>query len=229
MARGDRAGAAPELRAAERILRPLAAGPRLGSWRSRLALALGPEEGAEALALVEEEMELAAAVESPRALGVAQRALGILAGGEDGVEELRRSVMTLAACPSPLQQARSLAELGAALRRGNRRSEAREILREAANLAQLCGAERLEAQITEELRIAGAKPRRRHLSGPESLTPAERRVANAAAAGATNREIAQNLFVSLRTVEMHLTNTYRKLGASSRAELATAIAAAPEP
>ncbi len=228
MARGDRAGAMVELRAAERILRPMGAGPRLGPWRSRLALALPAEERGEALALVEEELELAAALDSPRALGIARRALGILRGGEEGVEELRRSAATLAACPSPLERARSMAELGAALRRGNRRNEAREQLREAADLAQLCGAERLEAQVAEELLIAGAKPRRRRISGPDSLTPAERRVATAAAAGATNREIAQNLFVSLRTVEMHLTNTYRKLGASSRTELATAITAAPE-
>jgi DNA-binding CsgD family transcriptional regulator len=228
LARGDRPGAVEELRAAERILRPMQGGPRIGPWRSRLALALPADERDEALELVEEELELAAPLESPRALGIAQRALGTLQGGEEGVEELRRSVVTLAASPSPLERARSLAELGAALRRGNSRGEAREHLREAADLAQLCGAERLESAVAEELLIAGAKPRRRRISGPDSLTPAERRVAAAAAAGATNREIAQNLFVSLRTVEMHLTNTYRKLGASSRAELATAIAAAPE-
>jgi DNA-binding NarL/FixJ family response regulator len=186
-------------------------------------------ERVEAVALVEAELELAAALDAPRALGIAQRALGILRGGEEGIEELRRSAATLVACPSPLERARSLAELGAALRRGNSRNEARERLREAADLAQLCGAERLETSVAEEHRIAGAKPRRRRISGPDSLTPAERRVATAAAGGATNREIAQNLFVSLRTVEMHLTNTYRKLGASSRTELATAIATAPEP
>ena len=176
--------------------------------------------------MIGEELELAAALDSPRALGVARRALGTLRGGEEGIAELRRSIETLAACPSPLERARSLAELGAALRRGNRRNEARECLREAADLAQLCGAERLEATVAEELLIAGAKPRRRRISGPDSLTPAERRVAGAAAAGASNREIAQDLFVSLRTVEMHLTNTYRKLGASSRADLATALPAA---
>ena len=127
--------------------------------------------------------------------------------------------------PARLELARSLAELGAALRRGRLRAEAREHLREAAELAQECGAERLEERIDEELRIAGARPRRRAFSGADSLTPSERRVAVAAAAGATNREIAQELFVSLRTVEMHLTNTYRKLDISSRSELAAVIAA----
>ncbi len=228
LARGDRVGAAAELRAAAALFEAMEFGPRLGPWRSRLALALPAEDRDEALELVEREIAEAEALEATRALGIAQRALGILRGGEEGVEELRRSAETLADCPSPLERARSLAELGAALRRGNSRGEARERLREAADLAQLCGAERLETSVAEELLIAGAKPRRRRISGPDSLTPAERRVAAAAAAGATNREIAQNLFVSLRTVEMHLTNTYRKLGASSRAELATAIAGTSE-
>ena len=126
--------------------------------------------------------------------------------------------------PTRLELARSLAALGAALRRGKLRAEAREHLREAAELAQECGAERLEEQVDGELQIAGARRRRRAFSGADSLTPSERRVAAAAAGGATNREIAQELFVSLRTVEMHLTNTYRKLDISSRAQLATAIA-----
>jgi DNA-binding NarL/FixJ family response regulator len=116
-----------------------------------------------------------------------------------------------------------MAELGAATRRANSRSEAREQLRQAAELAQRCGAERLEQRIHDELRIAGARPRRRALSGVASLTPGEQRVAEAAATGSTNREIAQDLFVSLRTVEMHLTNAYRKLGIRSRSQLATVL------
>jgi DNA-binding NarL/FixJ family response regulator len=97
-------------------------------------------------------------------------------------------------------------------------------LREALELAQETGAELLEAHAFEELRIAGARPRRREIRGVGALTPAELRVAEAAARGATNREIAQDLFVSLRTIEMHLTNAYRKLGISSREQLAGAIA-----
>ncbi|HVY77604.1 MAG TPA: AAA family ATPase [Solirubrobacterales bacterium] len=223
MTRGDRPGAIAELRAAERILRPMGTGPRMVGWRSRLALALPGEERREALELAGEELRLAELVESPRAIGIAQRARGALLGGDDGVELLRQSVATFGDAPFALERARSLAELGAALRRGNSRSEARDRLREAADLAQQCGAERLEERIDEELRVAGAKPRRRAISGPDSLTPAERRVATAAATGASNREIAQDLFVSLRTVEMHLTNTYRKLGASARSQLAAML------
>jgi DNA-binding CsgD family transcriptional regulator len=223
LARGDRAGAVVTLREAETIMRPLRVGPRLSHWRSRLALALPEEERAEALELATEELGLATAVASPRAEGVALRAKGLLEGGEGGIDLLRRSVERLRPGISPLELARSLTDLGAALGRANQRREARERLREAADLAQRCGAERLEERIAEEMRVAGARPRRRALSGPESLTPAEYRVAAAAARGATNREIGQTLFISMRTVEMHLTNTYRKLDISTRTDLAGAI------
>jgi DNA-binding CsgD family transcriptional regulator len=221
--RGDRAGAIADLRATAAIFEPLQAGPRFTRWRSGLALLL-PEAGREeALALAAEELALARAVENPRAEGAALRAVGMLQGGEQGIATLRESVAVVRGTPVRFDLARSLAELGAALRRGNSRAEARELLREAADLAQRCGGERLEERIHEELQIAGARPRRRALSGADSLTPGERRVAAAAAAGATNREIAQDLFVSLRTVEMHLTNAYRKLGIVSRSGLAAAL------
>jgi DNA-binding CsgD family transcriptional regulator len=224
-ARGDRAGALAALRAGAELMGPLRFGPRFDHWRSRLALLLPDAEREEALRLAEEELALAAPLDSPRAEGAALRTLGALRGGEEGIGLLRESVARLDACPSPVEKARSLGELGAALRRANRRSESRDRLREATELAQRCGAQRLEARLDEELRVAGGKPRRRALSGPESLTPAEHRVATAAATGATNREIGQQLFVSLRTVEMHLTNAYRKLDISSRAEIAAAIGA----
>jgi DNA-binding CsgD family transcriptional regulator len=225
--RGDRAGAVADLRAAGEIFEALSAGPRFTQWRSRLALALPDADREEALALAAEELELARGVDSPRALGVGRRAVGVLAGGEEGIDALRDSVAVLRGSPAPLELARSLAELGASLRRAGRRSEAREQLREALDLAQRCGAERLEQRVREELRIAGARPRRQAVSGAASLTPGERRVVTAAAGGATNREIAQDLFVSLRTVEMHLTNAYRKLDISSRSELAEAIEEQP--
>lgn len=223
MARGDRAGGLAAMREAEEILRPLRVGPRQSAWRSRLALALPDGDRDEAVALVEEELRLAAAVDSPRAEGVALRTLGLLRGGKGGMSLLERSVERLESVPAPYEAARSLTELGAALGRANRRREARERLREAADLAGRCGAARLEERIAQEIRVAGGKPRRRAVSGPDSLTPSERRVAEAAAGGATNREIGQALFVSMRTVEMHLTNAYRKLNITTRTELAEAI------
>jgi DNA-binding CsgD family transcriptional regulator len=220
---GDRVGAVEDLRAAAAIFGPLQAGPRFTRWRSRLALLLAEERRQEALELAAEELALARAVANPRAEGAALRALGMLQGGSEGIVTLRESVAVLRDGPLRLELARSLAELGGAMRRGNSRRDARRHLREAADLAQRCGAERLEERIYEELRIAGGRPRRRAQSGAASLTPGERRVAAAAASGSTNREIAQELFVSLRTVEMHLTNSYRKLGITSRAQLAAAI------
>jgi DNA-binding CsgD family transcriptional regulator len=224
-ARGDREGAAADLRAVAEIFVPFGATPRFTRWRSSLALVLPDADRDEALALAEEELALARAIESPGSEAAALRALGLLRGGEEGIAGLRESVAAVRGAPTRLELARSLAELGAALRRGKQSTEAREHLREAAEVAQECGAERLEERIDEELRIAGARRRRRAFSGADSLTPSERRVAVAAASGSTNREIAQELFVSLRTVEMHLTNTYRKLDISSRSQLATAIAA----
>jgi DNA-binding CsgD family transcriptional regulator len=223
LARGDRAGAVATLRELEAMARPLGFGPRISAWRSRLALALPEGQREEAAALAAEELRLATAVDSRRAEGVALRALGLLAGGEEGVELLRGSVARSRLGAAPFEVARSLTELGAALGRVNQRKEAREHLREGADLAQRCGAQRLEERIAAEIRVAGGKPRRRAVSGPESLTPSEHRVAVAAAGGATNREIGQMLFVSMRTVEMHLTNAYRKLGISTRAELAEAL------
>jgi DNA-binding CsgD family transcriptional regulator len=75
-----------------------------------------------------------------------------------------------------------------------------------------------------ELRAAGARPRRRRLTGRDALTVSELRVAELAATGATNREIAQALFLSQRTVEIHLTSAYSKLGISSRNDLPSSLA-----
>ena len=107
--------------------------------------------------------------------------------------------------------------------------EAREPLRLAVDLAQRCGATALEEWAFDELRAAGARPRRRRISGADALTPAERRVAELAAAGRLNREIAETLVVTLDTVEYHLRHVYRKLGIASRSRLAEALAAKPGP
>jgi DNA-binding CsgD family transcriptional regulator len=112
---------------------------------------------------------------------------------------------------------------GAALRRANRRVAARDHLRRAVELATICGAASLAARAERELLATGARPRRVALSGVESLTPSERRVAELAAEGPTNREIAQALFVTQRTVEVHLTSIYRKLAINSRSQLAAAL------
>jgi DNA-binding CsgD family transcriptional regulator len=99
------------------------------------------------------------------------------------------------------------------------------LLREALDAAHRTGARLLAEQTETELRATGARPRRAVLSGLDSLTASERRVAELAGQGLTNREIAQSLFVTARTVEGHLTSVFRKLRLASRDDLQTALAA----
>lgn len=200
-------------------------------WRARmtetgrvsLALALPRSDRAEALRLAKEELEFANASGLPRARGVALRAAGLLEGGARGIELLRESLALLEATPSRLERARTLVELGAALRRDQQRAAAREPLKTGLDLAHRCGAERLAKRAEEELRATGARPRRRELAGRDALTASERRVVRMAADGMSNPEIAQSLFVTIKTVEMHLGHAYRKLDVGSRTELASVL------
>jgi DNA-binding NarL/FixJ family response regulator len=138
-------------------------------------------------------------------------------------ERLSEAVSVLEGSPARLEYAYALSDLGAALRRANQRTTARERLRQALQLAQGMGAVMLAERAHEELLATGARPRRVMLSGVDALTPSERRVAGMAAEGLSNREIAQALFVALRTVETHMSNAFQKLGVSSRTQLATAL------
>ena len=198
--------------------------PANSAWRSQAALALRSlERHKEALELAAEELELARAWGEPRAIGVSVRALGLVEGGKAGEQLLREAVEVLARAPSRLEYARALIELGAALRRANSRSEARKQLRDGLELAEQCGATALFERANDELAATGAHRRTIMLSGLDALTASERRVAELAADGASNRDIAQALFVTVKTVEMHLSRVYRKLALSSRAQLASAL------
>jgi DNA-binding CsgD family transcriptional regulator len=200
-------------------------------WRSEAALAqlaLGDSESARRLA--EEELGLARGFGAPRALGVAMRAAGVVAGGDRGASLLREAIDALERGDARLERARALADLGAMLRRRNRRTEARELLREALDGAHRAGARPLAEYAETELRATGARPRRVVLRGLDSLTASERRIAEFAGQGLSNREIAQTLFVTARTVEGHLTSVFRKLQVDSRDELPAALAGgAPVP
>jgi DNA-binding CsgD family transcriptional regulator len=94
-------------------------------------------------------------------------------------------------------------------------------LREGLDLAHRCGAERLADRAEDELRTLGFRPRRRAIFGPDALTPSESRVARQAARGMSNREIAQSLFVTIKTVETQLSSAYQKLEILGREELAS--------
>ena len=156
---------------------------------------------------------------APRALGVALRVAGLAEGGERGTELLHESVASLRGSRAVLELAHSLTELGAAVRRAGQRTAAGEPLAEALELAVRCGARRLAARAREELRATGARPRRAWRTGVEALTPSELRIVRLAAEGRTNREIAHELYVTLKTVEGHLSRAYTKLGIEGRAEL----------
>jgi DNA-binding CsgD family transcriptional regulator len=197
-------------------------------WVSEAAVALVPvlrnlgDENA-ARAAAEQAMETAVASQSRRRLGGAQRVAGLLEGGKGGLELLRKAADTLATSPALLWRAEAFVDLGAALRRSGNAVGARPVLRDGMELAHRCGATPLADRAEKELRAAGGRPRRRAGVGAAALTASERRVAELAAVGTSNKEIAQSLFVTLRTVEMHLSNAYTKLEIRSRHELATAL------
>jgi len=198
--------------------------PSYWSWRSDAALTLlALDDATKARRLAEEEVALARSFGAPRALGVALRAAGLVVGGKAGIDLLEEAVAVLEDSPAALERARALTDLGAALRRANRRSPAREPLRQGYDLASRCGADALARRARDELAATGARPRRAALSGLESLTASERRIAEMAAQGLSNPEIAQGLFLTRRTVETHLTHVYQKLGIASRDGLPAAL------
>jgi DNA-binding CsgD family transcriptional regulator len=173
--------------------------------------------------LAREELERARVWGTPSALSFALRTAGIVAADGSAIELLRESAAVVADSPARYERARSLTEYGAALRRAGRRRDAREPLREALELADRCGARRTAARARDELLATGARPRRAARSGADALTPSERRVCVLAADGLSNRDIAQALFVTTRTVEGHLTQAYMKLDIARREQLSTAL------
>jgi DNA-binding CsgD family transcriptional regulator len=231
LAAADLRTARAELRAAGDIFEALhLLNPSASSWRSALALAVTAEDPAEARRLVSSELEDARRAGLLRPAGIALRTRGLLEGGDGGLRDLREAAELLAETGARLEHARALVELGAALRRANQRSAAREPLRTGLDLAQRCGATRLAQRARAELIAAGARPRREAVTGLEALTPSERRVAELAAVGMSNPEIAQALFITLNTVEGHLRRAYQKLSIGSRGQLPAALrSAAPVP
>ncbi len=201
-----------------RINPAFAPGRRL---QARALARLGRREEAESV--LRADLELAERWGSPGTVGRALAQLGELRG-EDGIEDLERGVELLSQSPLKL-------DLATRPRRPRSRSAPLTPAQRSARpapprleLAEACGAAPLAAQVRTELHASGARPRGSALSGPASLTASERRVADLAAAGQTNKQIAQELFVTPKTVEVHLSNAYRKLDISGRRELAGALA-----
>ena len=198
--------------------------PAFSQWRSAAALALARlGDSSRAAELAAEELSLAQRFGAARSIGVSLRSSGIVAGGDEGVARLEESVATLRKSPAVLERAESLVSLGALLRRAGRRADARPALSEGLEIAVRCGAVPLAETAREELIAAGSRPRSVLRQGADALTPSERRVANMAAEGLSNPEIAQRLFITRATVESHLHSAYRKLGIRSRDRLADAL------
>ncbi len=176
----------------------------------------------EAVVVAEDWVAQAREWGAPGEVGAALCVLGLVQR-DAGLDTLREAVAVLDGSSARLELAKALAALGSTMRRAREPSEAREPLRRALDLASACEAHALADHIRTELQATGARPRTDALAGVEALTPSERRVADLAAAGSANREIAQQLYVTPKTVEVHLTNAYRKLGIGSRRELAGAL------
>src|SRR5262245_39679185 len=205
--------------------------PGTAPWRSWAAEGLRLlDRNDEARVLAADELAIARRWGDPHAIGASLRVLGLVAGGTAGIGLLREAVGVLAGSQARLEHARALVDLGAALRRENRRTEARERLREGVDLAQRLGAFGLAGRANQEIAATGARPRKVLRTGLDALTTSERRVGQLAAEGMSNKEIAQTLFVTIKTVEVHLSHAYRKLEISSRAQLERALLTpAPEP
>jgi DNA-binding CsgD family transcriptional regulator len=172
-----------------------------------------------AIELSQEALDKARAWGAPRALGNALRFAGLLRPGRAGLDLLYEAVEVLEPSAARLVYASALTDLGSELARMGRHKEGMEKLRAGLDLAHRCGATRLEERSRRELVALGARPRRPAISGEESLTAGESRVCRMAVDGLSNRDIAESLFVTVRTVEMHLTHAYQKLGIRSRDQL----------
>jgi ATP/maltotriose-dependent transcriptional regulator MalT len=219
--RGDPAGALADFLAARDALEPYeTTSPAHAQWRCMVGLAahaLGDDQ--RALRMIDEEIALARRFDLPVQLGIAIRARATVEGLPRALSTLDQAVELLQEAGAPLEHARALVDLGSAHRRAGHRVVCREPLRRALEIAHQCGAAALEQQAHDELLASGARPRRPVLSGVDALTPSERRIAELAADGHSNRRIAEMLFLTKNTVEWHLRHVYQKLDVASRESL----------
>jgi DNA-binding CsgD family transcriptional regulator/tetratricopeptide (TPR) repeat protein len=223
--RGDFASAAEHFAvlSTEEVIQRFGHGPAGSAcpYAARALIALGKEQQARELA--DGEMARALRWGSPSGISHCARGVAATRDSYEKIKLLESAAAMLVDSPRRLERAHALVDLGEALRRSGRRADARGPLREAFDLARRCGAARIARRANAELEATGEKVRRYAPIGVESLTPSERRVADMAASGMTNRQIAQSLFVTVKTVEAHLSATYDKLDIGSRRELPHAL------
>jgi DNA-binding CsgD family transcriptional regulator len=197
--------------------------PALPMWADIVETLVGLGELDRACACVRRHGQAAAAIANPWAAAVGARCRGLLAAAEGdfpaAFSALEQSLDDLEGLELPLERARTLLCLGAIRRRAHQKRAAREALERAIAIFEETGALPWAEKARAELaRIAGRRP------GPNELTGTEHRVAELAAAGHSNKEIAAELFMGLSTVEAHLSHVYRKLGIRSRSSLGSQLA-----
>ena len=198
--------------------------PWPSDWKVFAAPALASlGESQTAARLAREHLAMARRVGAPGALGRSLRSAGVAIGGREGLGLLEDAVSLLEGSPARLELAHALVGLGAELGRAGRRREGRDAQRRAIELADACGAVALAERARAELHSGPGRRPRTELTGPGALTAAEWRVCRQVAEGHTNREVAQALFVTEKTVERHLSSAYQKLGIRSRFQLQAAI------
>ena len=205
------------------------ANPGTVAWRSTAALAAAAlRETDRAKELVEAEAARARELGIDRIEVRGMRVLGVIVGGEAGLDLLHQAVAKADQGPQRLELMLALVDYGAALRRAKKRAAAREPLRRAIEFSYRVGAKSVLDRARAELAATGARPRRIMLSGTESLTPSEKRVADLASNGLTTRSMAEALFITPKTVEYHLRHIYQKLDVGSRSELAAVLSTRDE-
>jgi len=193
-------------------------------WKAYAAAALASlGEREKATRLAREQLAVARRVGAPGALGMSLRLAAQAIGGDEGLALLREAVPVLDHSAARLELAHALSDLGTALSRRGQRQESRDLQRRAVKLASEHGAIILAEHAMAELNAGPGRRARIELTGPSALTAAEWRVCRQAAKGHSNRELAQALFVTEKTVERHLSSAYTKLGIRSRYQLGAAI------
>lgn len=226
MLQGRNAEALEDFLAAGEILERSSWRVSFFAWRAGAAMAahhVGDE--ARARELADWGLEIAEETQIPSYMARMLRAKALVGDSGKALGMLERALSMLEHSQARLEYLYSLFDLGSALRRAGKLTEARARLEQAMDLAHRFGARLVARQAHEELRLAGSRPRQVRFTGVEALTAGERRVAEMAAGGMSNREIAQALFVTTRAVEKHLYNCYCKLQIATRRELATVLRA----
>jgi DNA-binding CsgD family transcriptional regulator len=193
-------------------------------WQTYAAPAIASLGDVETAArLAREQLEVNRRVGAPGALGRSLRTAAAAIEEDERLELLQEAVAVLERSNARLELAYALADLGAELCRCRRRREGRDVQRRAIEVADQCGAIVLAERARAELQSGPGRRARVQLTGPSALTAAEWRTCRQALEGHTNREIAQAMFVTEKTVERHLSSAYHKLEIRSRFQLSAAL------